>query len=414
MMMASTSKNPLPVLTVDDLTAHLQETLSSDPLLQRVGLRGEIAEIKHHTSGHVYFTLKGEETRVSCVIFRSDAQTVLSWPAVGDEVLAEGRIGIYGARGAYQLYAYRLLPIGRGAQARAREALRNALEREGLFDPRIKRAIPPFPEKVAVVSSRTGAAVRDVIKVARSRFPQAEILVIPAQVQGLEAPDEITEALSKVRKLQGLSVVLLVRGGGSRDDLTPFDDERVVRAVRLCPVPVVTGIGHQIDLTLTDLAADAFAPTPSAAAERVFPDRLSLKRQVGLLEKAVLSAFLRTLARKEAELSHLWDFLKKGFLLSHLIPAEELVKKLKRDLNRECRFRLERGEAALSAFAGSLDSLSPLRILSRGFVACGDEEGRPLRRAAAVRPGNRLRLRFCDGEVATRSESVRLFDKEDS
>ena len=220
---------PRSQLTVDELTSHIQGLFTSDATLKSIVVSGEIAEFKKHTSGHCYFTLLGEESRVACAIFKQYAGFIPKWPDNGDSVLVEGSVGIYPQRGVYQLYARRLVPVGAGAIERARREVKERLEKEGLFAPELKRAVPPYPRKVALVTSETGAAAWDVIRVAGRRYPACRILVVPAQVQGIEAPFEIERALSRIAAVPGLDCVLLVRGGGSREDLVPFDDERVVR-----------------------------------------------------------------------------------------------------------------------------------------------------------------------------------------
>lgn len=270
----NSSKNV--IVTVDEMTASVREALFREPSLQNLSVRGELLGFKLHTSGHAYFTLLGANSRVACVLFRSYANSVLVWPKDGDEVLVRGKIDVYGARGSYQIYATTLLPLGAGAKARAKEALRLRLEQEGIFDSRLKRPLPRYPERVAVITSPTGAALQDILKLHSLRFPCAELIVIPSLMQGLGAPEEIVRAFELARRIRGLSCVMLARGGGNRDDLDIFDNESVVRAIRLSPVPVITGLGHQIDSTLADMAADAAAPTPSGAAERLFPDGKAL------------------------------------------------------------------------------------------------------------------------------------------
>ena len=246
-------------LTVDELTLYVQGLFLSDLMLKSLIVAGEIAEFKRHTSGHCYFTLLGRESRVACAIFKQYAGFLPHWPENGDSVLVEGSVGVYPQRGVYQLYAKRIIPVGAGAIDRARQELKARLTQEGLFRPELKRPVPAYPERAAIVTSVTGAALRDVLRIASRRYPLCEVLIVPAQVQGAEAPEEIARALSRAALLERLDCILLVRGGGSREDLVPFDDERVVRAVRSCPVPVVSGVGHEIDETLCDLAADLSA-----------------------------------------------------------------------------------------------------------------------------------------------------------
>ena len=276
-------KKDAPV-TVDELTGTIRKAIFSCGELQNVSVCGELMGFKKHTSGHSYFTILGKESRIACVLFRSNASSVLTWPKDGDEVMVRGSVDVYGARGSYQMYASNLLPIGAGAKARAKEMLKNKLAQEGLFDPALKRPIPFFPNRVAVITSPTGAALQDVIKISSMRYPSADIIVIPSLMQGFAAEEEISYAFSSLAKVKNLSLAILARGGGSRDDLDIFDSESVVRAVRMSPVPVITGLGHQIDFTLADMAADASAPTPSGAAERVFPDSRDLLSQLDTIK----------------------------------------------------------------------------------------------------------------------------------
>ena len=204
------------------MTASVKEALFREPSLQNLSVRGELLGFKLHTSGHAYFTLLGENSRVSCVLFRSYASSVLVWPKDGDEVLVRGKVDVYGARGSYQIYAVSLLPLGAGAKARAKEALRMKLEREGIFDLRLKRPLPRYPERVAVITSPTGAALQDVLKLHALRYPCAEIVVIPSLMQGVGAPEEITSAFERARRIRGLSCLMLVRGGGHRARVNVF------------------------------------------------------------------------------------------------------------------------------------------------------------------------------------------------
>ncbi len=368
----------IPTLDVDDLTRRITSLFETDGLLRSVRIQGEILDFKRHSSGHVYFSLIGKESRISCVLFRSDAAGIPKWPQKGDEVFAEGRVSVYGARGVYQLYARKLLPIGQGAKARAKEELRARLETEGLFDPRLKRPLPEFPFRAAVVTSPTGAAVRDVVKVSSARFPQCELIIVPTQVQGAEAPALIARALRRIRYLDGLSVVILARGGGSRDDLNPFDEEDVVRAVRLCPVPVVTGLGHETDTTLADLAADSAAATPSAAAERAFPDKKSLEERVIALKASAAASIQAKLERLGARILQ-----NKASLVSFTRDrscsrASSELASLEKDMERGLRRSHSLWKSRLEQQSHALDVLSPLKVLARGYASCVTGDGWPL------------------------------------
>ncbi|MCR4818343.1 MAG: exodeoxyribonuclease VII large subunit [Fretibacterium sp.] len=370
-------------MTVDDLNFYIQGLFTSDLMLKALVVSGEIAEFKRHTSGHCYFTLLGAETRVSCALFRRDAEALPQWPRDGDSVLIEGSVSSYPPRGVYQLYARRILPRGEGAASRARQELRNRLEAEGLFHPALKRPLPPCPERAAVITSATGAALRDVLRIASRRYPLCEILVIPALVQGVEAPDSIVNAFIQAGKSDHLDCVLLVRGGGSREDLNPFDDERVVRAVRSCPWPVVSGVGHEIDETLCDLAADVRASTPSAAAELVFPDRQVL------------------LAQLEGIKETLYDHMTRR--VDSLRGQIELILE---DMRQAMQRRVADARGQLAVRAASLNALSPLAALSRGFVTA-ETGGERLFSVRGLHAGDELAVNFSDGRADCLVQTVK-------
>ena len=392
-------------LTVRELGAYLSQRFSEDLLLRHLWIRGELSEIKRHSSGHTYFTLADGECRLGGVLFRGDAFRQITWPRVGDAVLVEGRVSVYEARGIYQLYALRLLPLGEGAQTRAREELQSLLEREGLLDPRLKRPLPLYPEVVALVTSPTGAAVQDVVKVGGRRFPSCRFFVVPAMVQGLGAPASLVQALRRARHVPGVEAILLVRGGGAREDLSPFDNEQVVRAVRHAPVPLVTGIGHQTDLSLCDLVADAFAPTPSAAVEKLLPDRRELLSRLDMLARRMAMTLSRARERRLLQLAHLEQREHRAM--------ESQLERVRRELDhlaQRSRTALENARenagSSLDTFEGRLHALSPWHHLKRGFPACEGEDGVPITQGGLLRPGDRIRLRFVDASALVRVETV--------
>ena len=394
------------VFTVDEVTNKIREAIYASGELQNISVKGELLGFKKHSSGHAYFTVIGAEARISCVLFRSNASSVILWPKDGDEVLVRGRVDVYGARGSYQIYATTLLPLGEGAKARAREILFKQLTAEGLFDIRHKRPLPSFPRKVALITSPTGAAVQDVIKIASIRYPASELLVIPSLMQGAAASSEIKEAFSKCAALQDISLVMLVRGGGSRDDLDTFDSEEVVRAVRSCPVPVITGLGHQIDKTLSDLAADAYAPTPSGAAERVFPDSKELTAYL----KSSMRSMNAHINKRAAKISSNLIDSKRRLLFSITrgvyIPASEFLNNARSSLSSNITYKLSEAEAKLSSAAGTLNNLSPLSVMSRGFTVCRDAEGNMIKDASSLSEKQRVGIFFRDGKAEAEVISI--------
>lgn len=394
------------VFTVDEVTNKIREAIYASGELQNISVKGELLGFKKHSSGHAYFTVIGAEARISCVLFRSNASSVILWPKDGDEVLVRGRVDVYGARGSYQIYATTLLPLGEGAKARAREILFKQLTAEGLFDIRHKRPLPSFPRKVALITSPTGAAVQDVIKIASIRYPASELLVIPSLMQGAAASSEIKEAFSKCASLQNISLVMLVRGGGSRDDLDTFDSEEVVRAVRSCPVPVITGLGHQIDKTLSDLAADAYAPTPSGAAERVFPD----SKELAAYLKSSMRSMNAHINKRAAKISSDLTDSKRRLLFSITrgvyIPASEFLNNARSSLSSNITYKLSEAEAKLSSAAGTLNNLSPLSVMSRGFTVCRDAEGNMIKDASSLSEKQRVGIFFRDGKAEAEVISI--------
>ena len=394
------------IFTVDEVTNKIREAISACGELQNVSVKGELLGFKKHSSGHAYFTIIGTEARISCVLFRSNASSVILWPKDGDEVLVRGKVDVYGARGSYQIYASTLLPLGEGAKARAKELLFRQLTSEGIFDVRHKRQLPLFPAKVAIITSPTGAAVQDVIKVASLRYPASELVVIPSLMQGAGASSEIRDAFSKCTSLQDISLVMLVRGGGSRDDLDIFDSEEVVRSVRSCPVPVITGLGHQIDKTLSDLAADAFAPTPSGAAERVFPDSKELSAYLISSVRSMNSHINKRALKINSDLNDMKRRLLFSITRGVCIPASEHLNNAFSSLSSSVAYRINEADAKLLSSAGTLNSLSPLSVMSRGFTICRDAEGNMVKDVSSLSEHQSIDIYFRDGYAGAEIKSI--------
>lgn len=394
------------ILTVDQMTAVVRGAILRESSLQDLSVRGELLGFKRHTSGHVYFTLQGKSSRVSCVLFRSYASSVLVWPKDGDEVLVRGRVDLYGARGSYQIYVAALYPIGAGAKARAKEALRKRLEAEGLFDPRLKRPLPRCPRRVAVITSPTGAALQDIIRISSIRFPCTDLIIIPSLMQGTGAPDEIVHAFELARIARGISCIILARGGGSRDDLDVFDDERVVRAVRLAPVPVITGLGHQIDTTLADMAADAAAPTPSGAAERLFPDRAAIDTALANVAHHMRGRLEARIAFMRENLAQAAERLDRSIMAGYMKPAAENVDRVSDSLTKLISQRIRDESARLASCAARLANLSPLTLLAKGYSICTDGAGASVRSVNALHAGDEVNIIMCDGRVKAAVEEI--------
>jgi exodeoxyribonuclease VII large subunit len=345
-------------------------------------VRGEISGFKAWQSGHWYFTLRDRGAQIRCVMFQKDNRRLPTAPADGLQVFVFARATVWEEKGEFRLTVVDLLSTEAGGLWQlAFEKAKAALAKDGLLDPARKRPLPLYPRRIAVVTSPDGAALRDIIAVAGRRWPVAELLVVPTRVQGDGAEDEICAALGVVCRLDGLDLVIIGRGGGSREDLWTFNHERVARAVAALPMPVVSAVGHETDVTLCDLVADLRAPTPSAAAESATPDRGDV-----LVELDHLGARLaRALGGRSGRMA---ERLDRGF--------DRLTGALER--------RLERHGHDLATFAARLDALSPLKILDRGYAVARDPRGRVLKHVAQFTTGLVFRLRVTDGEVRARAE----------
>ena len=386
------------VLRIGELVAELGALLAAQ--VGRVWVIGEVSNLRRATSGHFYFSLKDDEGQLRAVLFRGDAERLPFEPEDGLEVLAFGEISLYGARGELQLVVRQLEPRGRGALRLAFEQLRERLEREGLFDRARKRALPRFPRVVGVVTSPHGAAVRDVIEVTGARFPAIPLLVAPARVQGDGADLELIEALQALASQEEVDVILLVRGGGSLEDLWPFNSEVLARAIARCPVPVVAGVGHETDVTIADWVADARAPTPSAAAALAIPDGAELRARLARGRGRLRAAIAARLSRAAARLGASRDGLRRGSPRARLAARRERLGREAQRMRSAMARRVERARGQLSLAAARLDSLSPLAVLGRGYaIACRADDGRIVRDPSEVVRGDELAVRVAAGEI---------------
>lgn len=364
--------------TVAEVTRRARAVVEAG--LPPLWVRGEIASFKAYQSGHWYFTLRDESAQLRCVMWARDNRRLPTAPADGLQVFVLGRPTVWEERGELRLTVHELLSTAAGGLWQlAFEKAKAALARDGLLDPARKRPLPRFPARIAVVTSRDGAALRDIIAVTRRRWPLAELWVIPTRVQGEGAEDEICAALASLDRLPGVEVAIVGRGGGSKEDLWTFNSERVARAVAASPVPVISAVGHEIDVTLCDLVADCRAPTPSAAAEAATPD----------------------VAEVRGHVAHLAQRLARSLTARSQLAVDRL-ERTSDDLLGAMLLRLERDGARLTAYGSQLDALSPLKILARGYAVARDAQGRVLKRVAQFASGLAFRLRVSDGEVAAR------------
>ncbi len=393
-----------PRYTVTDLTRRLRFLLESTPDLQGIWVEGEISNFSRPSSGHVYFTLKDAGAQLRCVMWRNDVARLTFAPTDGMRVEAHGNISLYEAGGQYQLYADLLRPLGEGALFAEFLRLKALLEAQGLFDPARKRPIPERPRRIGIVTSPTGAALRDMLNTLRRRSPLVEVILAPTPVQGEEAPPAIVAALQTLNRVAAPDVILLARGGGSIEDLWAFNDARVVRAVAESRAPVITGVGHETDFTLVDFAADLRAPTPTAAAELATPlTRADLQAYLLQMEQSLLTEIQAALEERRQALA--WHESR----LRLLSPARRLQGDRQRldDLARRLEVAQARGLALTTERLKSLESrlgaLNPLAVLARGYaIVTRKSDGRLVMQTSAVLPGDDLSIRVQDGEFDAR------------
>ncbi|HQK95090.1 MAG TPA: exodeoxyribonuclease VII large subunit [Armatimonadota bacterium] len=390
-----------PVLTVSELTLHVKSVVEADPVLAEVGVRGEVSNYKHHTSGHLYFTLKDADSQLSCVMFRGDAMRLAFEPADGLLVVAVGRVGVYEKAGRYQLYVRSMQPAGRGGLLEALERLKAKLAAEGLFDVARKRPLPAYPERVGIITSATGAAVRDMVSIIRRRFPPARLTVIPAPVQGSDAPAGLRAAL---RIADGRFDVLIIgRGGGSIEDLWCFNDEGLVRAVAACATPIVSAVGHETDYTLCDLAADVRAPTPSAAAEIVVPDAEELRARLRALGLRLARHLVHGAELARLRLTSLTSRRGLAQPLDRVLEFQQQLDDLQDRMARAASTGSEQRRAHVDRLAARLTALSPVRVLERGYaIVRRSDDGSLIRRVADAHAGESADVQFIDGVAAVR------------
>ncbi len=393
-------------LTISAATAQIKELVEGR--FPHLWVTGEISNFARATSGHCYLTLKDAHAQLRAVIWRTTASQLRFTLEDGLEVVCEGGVEVYAPRGAYQLVIRSVQPKGLGALELALRQLRDKLQAQGLFDPSLKRPLPRFPRRVAVVTSPTGAAIRDFLQVARRRWRGTDVLIVPCRVQGREAAAEIAAAIAQVNRLRHKPDCLVVtRGGGSLEDLWCFNEEAVVRAIHDSRIPVVSGVGHEIDVTLADLAADVRALTPSEAAERVFPDGQELFGGLRQLTVRLNAAMRRRVAASRARLEGLAARRALRQPAARLHDLARRLDELQARADRAMRNQLTGTQRRLMTLAAQLDSLSPLGVLSRGYsVTLSADSRRVVRDASELELGQEIVTRFQTSEAVSRVERV--------
>lgn len=389
----------LPVLSVTEATALLREVVEST--LPFVWVQGEVTNCTRARSGHIYLTLKDDNAQMSAVVWRLTAQQLRFEVNDGLHVVAGGPIQIYPARGVYQLIVNKLIPQGLGPLELAFRQLKDKLERAGLFNKERKRPIPRFPKRIALITSPTGAAVHDILQVMLRRWPNPNVVIMPVNVQGEYAAREIAGALRQVHQIVDVDVVICGRGGGSLEDLWAFNEEIVARAIAACQVPVISAVGHEVDVTIADMVADRRALTPSEAAELVVPVRAEVQAGLEHLSNRLRNGLLDRAHKARLMLE---SFASRPVLQDPRRPIrdrEERLDQLSDRLNRSVRNLMERAKSRVVGLSDSLDALSPLKVVNRGYSITRSDTGHIIRSISDIQPGEQIETQLADGKIVS-------------
>ncbi len=395
------------VLSITQINEYIRGLMDRDASLASVYVRGEISNYKVYPSGHHYFTLKDANASLKCVMFRSSATRVRFRPENGMKVIAGGKIAVYPRDGAYQLYCTGMVSDGIGDLHVAFEQLKVKLASQGLFAAEHKKQLPRFPVRIGVVTSSAGAAVHDILRVLRKRFPLSKVYLLPVRVQGAEAPAEIAAAIAYANRYQIADVLIVGRGGGSIEDLWAFNDEQVAYAIFNSEIPVISAVGHEPDVTISDFVADVRAATPSNAAELVVPDQDSIRQNLDFLSASMASSLQKQIrnARRHLKVLSASPSLQSPDVYIHQ-RRKELIILRERLLGKQKDITANKRKRYLTCVA-KLDAMSPLKVMTRGYSIAQDEDKKIIRSVHEVKPGDRIYVKVSDGEIVSAVEKVR-------
>lgn len=387
------------VLSITQINEYIRSQMDSDALLNNVAVRGEISNYKVYPSGHHYFTLKDEGAALKCVMFKGNAMRLRFRPDNGVKVIAMGKISVYPRDGAYQLYCTAMAMDGIGDLYAAFEQLKRKLEAQGLFDPTHKKPLPKYPGTIGIVTSSAGAAIHDMLRILRKRYPLSKVRLLPVRVQGVEAPEEIAGAIRYANMYRLADLLIVGRGGGSIEDLWAFNDERVAYAIYHSDIPVISAVGHEPDVTISDFVADLRAATPSNAAELAVPDQDALRQMLDSMSGAMATALSRqlTAARRHYQLLSAHPSLQSP--VSYLEQRRKNLELLKNKLISNQNQQINSAKARYIAMTSKLDAMSPLKVLTRGYAMAQREDGTVLRSVSQVETGDPITISVSDGRL---------------
>ncbi|MCI7726084.1 MAG: exodeoxyribonuclease VII large subunit [Clostridiales bacterium] len=388
------------VLSITQLNEYIRGKMDTDPLLTQVAVRGEISNYKLYPSGHHYFTLKDEGSALRCVLFKGNAARLRFRPENGMKIIAMGKVSVYPRDGAYQLYCTGLTMDGVGDLYAAFEQLKKKLEAQGLFDPAHKKPIPKYPGTIGIITSSAGAAVHDMLRILRKRYPLSKVRLLPVRVQGVEAPGEIAAAIGYANHYRLADLLIVGRGGGSIEDLWAFNDERVAYAIYHSEIPVISAVGHEPDVTISDYVADLRAATPSNAAELAVPDQDALRQNLDAMSNAMVSSLSRQVKAARQHLKVLSASQALRSPTGYLEQRSQSVELLKNRLVAAQNQNITRARQRYIAQISKLEAMSPLKVLTRGYSMAQTQRGEVVRSINQVELGERIRIRLSDGTIS--------------
>ncbi|ABR48656.1 exodeoxyribonuclease VII, large subunit [Alkaliphilus metalliredigens QYMF] len=398
-------------LSVSEINHYIKRIMINDPILSNVYIKGEISNYKLHSSGHIYFTLKDEKSRVSSVMFKTNTEQLKFLPEEGMQVLCRGYISLYERGGLYQFYVDHMEAAGVGALYLAYQQLKEKLEKQGYFDGKFKKEIPLIPRKIAVVTSPTGAAVRDIISVIKRRFPHVEIYLFPVLVQGDRAAPSIARAVELLNLFGGIDVAIIGRGGGSIEELWPFNEETVAEAIFSSQVPIISAVGHETDFTIADFVADLRAPTPSVAAERVVPDVKEVVERLNTLKDRLNKTLVKSIDAKRNQLG----IIKSNYYfknpLNMIYDRQQHLDILMKDLTRNINVKNSLYSNNVHRLGERLNSVSPLSVFSRGYALAENKKGERIKTISNVKLKESITVQLIDGQLSCEVTNILKEDK---
>ncbi len=385
------------VLTITQINEYIRATIDSDPLLCNVAVKGEVSNYKVYPSGHHYFTLKDEGSSLKCVMFRGNAIRLKFRPENGAKIIAIGKISVYPRDGAYQLYCTAMTPDGVGDLHAAFEQLKAKLAAKGLFDPAHKKPIPKYPGTIGIVTSSVGAAVHDMLRILKKRYPLTKVVLLPVRVQGVEAPAEIADAIRYANHYKLADLLIVGRGGGSIEDLWAFNEEQVAYAIYESDIPVISAVGHEPDVTISDYVADLRAATPSNAAELAVPDQCSLQQTLDSMLSAMQTVILKQLKASRQHLNALATSSTLKNPLQYIRQRRDVLRLQSTRLAAQQQRILDRKRQQFVSLTAKLDAMSPLKVLTRGYAMVQSQDGDIIRSVKKIRIGENVKISLEDG-----------------